>query len=107
MKHVKEEGKAAAARNLQQKFYINTGEEFELDLCFEHPATFDTLGMEKCKKEEISNDLLTFTEAKKYYEKIGKPWKRGYLLYGPPGTGKSTMITAMANLLNYESILLS
>lgn len=29
-------------------------------------------------------------------------WKRGYLLYGPPGTGKSTMISAMANLLDYD-----
>nr|CAD1840342.1 unnamed protein product [Ananas comosus var. bracteatus] len=26
----------------------------------------------------------------------------GYLLYGPPGTGKSSMIAAMANLLDYD-----
>uniref|UniRef100_M8AZT5 Mitochondrial chaperone BCS1 n=1 Tax=Aegilops tauschii TaxID=37682 RepID=M8AZT5_AEGTA len=41
-------------------------------------------------------------ESKEYYAKVGKAWKRGYLLYGPPGTGKSTMIAAMANFLDYD-----
>ncbi|CAA2979553.1 AAA-ATPase ASD, mitochondrial-like [Olea europaea subsp. europaea] len=58
--------------------------------------------MDPNKKEEIIKDLIRFTEAKDYYAKIGKAWKRGYLLYGPPGTGKSTMIAAMANLLKYD-----
>ncbi|KDP45452.1 hypothetical protein JCGZ_09701 [Jatropha curcas] len=53
-------------------------------------------------KEQIKNDLIKFTKGKDYYAKIGKAWKRGYLLYGPPGTGKSTMIAAMANFLNYD-----
>ena len=54
------------------------------------------------KKDEIMKDLVRFKNAKNYYAKIGKAWKRGYLLYGPPGTGKSTMIAAMANFLNYD-----
>ncbi|KAF3444735.1 hypothetical protein FNV43_RR14428 [Rhamnella rubrinervis] len=54
------------------------------------------------KKEEIINDLDKFRQGKDYYSKIGKAWKRGYLLYGPPGTGKSTMIAAMANYLEYD-----
>ena len=58
--------------------------------------------MDSNKKEEIINDLLKFREGKEYYAKIGKAWKRGYLLYGPPGTGKSSMIAAMANYLNYD-----
>ena len=64
--------------------------------------TFETLAMEQEKKREIVEDLLTFSKSKDFYAKIGKAWKRGYLLYGPPGTGKSTMIAAMANLLNYD-----
>ncbi|XP_043714527.1 AAA-ATPase At3g28580-like, partial [Telopea speciosissima] len=55
------------------------------------------------------NLLVNFEEhprddgaTERYYAKIGKAWKRGYLLYGPPGTGKTTMIAAMANLLNYN-----
>ncbi|XWS40830.1 hypothetical protein CRYUN_Cryun17cG0029600 [Craigia yunnanensis] len=52
--------------------------------------------------EEIKNDLIKFSKGKDYYARIGKAWKRGYLLYGPPGTGKSSMISAMANLLDYD-----
>ncbi|CAN6209118.1 unnamed protein product [Urochloa humidicola] len=69
---------------------------------FEHPATFDTLAMHPTKKRRITQDLDSFRGNKDYYRRIGKPWKRGYLLYGPPGTGKSTMIAAMANYLNYD-----
>ncbi|OEL14084.1 AAA-ATPase ASD, mitochondrial, partial [Dichanthelium oligosanthes] len=67
-----------------------------------HPMTFDTLAMDPAKKKEIMDDLDAFWEGKEYYESVGKPWKRGYLLYGPPGTGKSTMIAAMANYLSYD-----
>lgn len=69
---------------------------------FEHPATFQTLAMETEKKEEIMEDLVTFSKAEEFYTRIGRAWKRGYLLFGPPGTGKSTMIAAMANLLGYD-----
>lgn len=58
--------------------------------------------MDPKKKKEIMDDLTEFTKAQDYYKKIGKPWKRGYLLYGPPGTGKSTMIAAIANFLRYD-----
>ncbi|CAD6256330.1 unnamed protein product [Miscanthus lutarioriparius] len=40
--------------------------------------------------------------SEEYHSKVGKAWKRGYLLHGPPGTGKSTMIGAMANFLEYD-----
>ncbi|CAN1344427.1 AAA-ATPase At3g28600 [Linum perenne] len=48
------------------------------------------------------DDLVAFTKSEEYYARIGKAWKRGYLLYGPPGTGKTTMIAAVANFLNYD-----
>ncbi|WZY74670.1 hypothetical protein YC2023_021054 [Brassica napus] len=69
---------------------------------FEHPASFQTLAMDPWKKEEVLSDLEAFRNGKEYYKKIGKAWKRGYLLYGPPGTGKTTMIAAIANHLNYN-----
>ena len=71
-------------------------------MVFDHPASFQTLAMEAEKKREIVEDLISFSQAKEFYARIGKAWKRGYLLYGPPGTGKSTMIAAMANLLHYD-----
>ncbi|XP_030519114.2 AAA-ATPase At3g28580-like [Rhodamnia argentea] len=102
VKHVLTEGKAIAHKNRLQKLYTNNPSKNWSHVAFEHPANFETLAMDPNKKREILNDLTKFREGKEYYAKIGKPWKRGYLLYGPPGTGKSTMIAAMANFLNYD-----
>ncbi|XP_040985644.1 AAA-ATPase At3g28510-like [Juglans microcarpa x Juglans regia] len=104
------EGKQIGVRNRQRKLYTNCPTEqwpihkrsLWSSIVFEHPANFETMGMDPEKKQEIVDDLLTFSNSKNFYAKIGKPWKRGYLLYGPPGTGKSTMIAAMANLLDYD-----
>ncbi|CAN0903462.1 AAA-ATPase At3g28580 [Linum grandiflorum] len=66
------------------------------------------LSFNKRHRQLITEDYLRhvvrvgFTESRDFYSRIGKAWKRGYLLYGPPGTGKSTMIAAMANLLSYD-----
>ncbi|RVW46653.1 AAA-ATPase ASD, mitochondrial [Vitis vinifera] len=110
LNHVIKEGKAIAVRNRQRKLFTNSPSQKWYGrkksewshVAFEHPATFETLAMESKKKEEIVNDLTIFRTRKDYYSKIGKAWKRGYLLHGPPGTGKSSMIAAMANLLNYD-----
>ncbi|KAI4330397.1 hypothetical protein MLD38_028687 [Melastoma candidum] len=67
-----------------------------------HPMTFDTLALDEELKKSLIEDLTAFSNGKDYYQKIGKAWKRGYLLYGPPGTGKSSLIAAMSNFLNYS-----
>ncbi|XP_030517790.2 AAA-ATPase At3g28580-like [Rhodamnia argentea] len=105
VRHVLTEGKAIESMHRQRKLYSNGDDRFYSrwsHVVFEHPATFETLAMDPDKKREIMNDLTKFTQGKDYYAKIGKAWKRGYLLYGPPGTGKSTMVAAMANFLNYD-----
>ncbi|KAD4178547.1 hypothetical protein R6Q59_022145 [Mikania micrantha] len=110
LKHVLDEGKAIAVRTRQRKLYTNNKSEnwhgykrtVWSHIVFEHPSTFDTLAMDPKKKKDVLNDLITFSKSKDYYKKVGKSWKRGYLLYGPPGTGKSSMIAAMANLLEYD-----
>ncbi|KAM0022243.1 putative AAA+ ATPase domain, ATPase, AAA-type, core [Helianthus debilis subsp. tardiflorus] len=53
-------------------------------------------------KERVMKDLDRFVERREFYRKVGKAWKRGYLLYGPPGTGKSSLVAAMANYLNFD-----
>ncbi|XP_075105612.1 AAA-ATPase At3g50940-like [Nicotiana tabacum] len=68
----------------------------------DHPATFETLAMDSELKDKILKDLDRFVKRKDYYRKVGKAWKRGYLLYGPPGTGKSSLIAAMANYLSFD-----
>nr|POE84639.1 protein hyper-sensitivity-related 4 [Quercus suber] len=68
----------------------------------DHPATFDTLATDVNVKEKIMEELERFVKRKEFYRKVGKAWKRGYLLFGPPGTGKSSLIAAMANYLNFD-----
>lgn len=103
------EGREIGMRKRQRKLYTNSPSDcygfkrtMWSHIVFEHRATFDTLAMDPKKKKEIMDDLVTFSKARDYYARIGKAWKRGYLLYGPPGTGKSTMIAAIANFLNYD-----
>ncbi|XP_061972510.1 AAA-ATPase At5g17760-like [Populus nigra] len=68
----------------------------------DHPMTFDTLAMDGNLKQKVTEDLDKFIKGKECYKRIGKVWKRGYLLYGPLGTGKSSLIAAMANHLNFD-----
>ncbi|KFK33745.1 hypothetical protein AALP_AA5G054400 [Arabis alpina] len=110
LEHVLREGKEIGLRNRERKLYTNNSSQEWYpwrsgkwsNVPFHHPATFDTLAMDPEKKEGIKKDLIKFSKAKDYYKKVGKAWKRGYLLFGPPGTGKSTMIAAIANFLDYD-----
>ncbi|KAL1553146.1 AAA-ATPase ASD, mitochondrial-like [Salvia divinorum] len=114
LKHVREQGKEIAVKERKRKLFTNNRENeggggphfgrrrLWSEVVFDHPATFQTLAMDVQRKQEIIDDLINFSESKDYYKSVGKAWKRGYLLYGPPGTGKSTMIAAMANLLEYD-----
>lgn len=110
LKHVLEEGKSITVKERQRKLYTNNKSEnwygwkrsMWSHVVFKHPSKFDTLAMDPKRKKEIIDDLTTFSDSEDYYAKIGKAWKRGYLLYGPPGTGKSSMVAAMANFLNYD-----
>ncbi|KAL0643528.1 hypothetical protein Bca4012_041818 [Brassica carinata] len=71
-------------------------------ITLDHPSTFDTLAMDPSAKKKIIDDLERFLKRKEFYKRVGKAWKRGYLLYGPPGTGKSSLIAAMANYLKFD-----
>ncbi|PIA32402.1 hypothetical protein AQUCO_04500185v1 [Aquilegia coerulea] len=110
LSHVFEEGKAIEVRSRQRKLFTNNPsnnwygykKSVWSHVVFDHPSTFQTLAMDVEKKKDIIDDLTTFSKGKDFYAKVGKAWKRGYLLYGPPGTGKSTMIAAIANFLDYD-----
>ncbi|KAK8500411.1 hypothetical protein V6N13_028106 [Hibiscus sabdariffa] len=69
---------------------------------FTHPSTLETIAMESDLKNKVKSDLENFLKAKQYYQRLGRVWKRSYLLYGPSGTGKSSFIAALANFLSYD-----
>ncbi|XP_047331211.1 AAA-ATPase At3g50940-like [Impatiens glandulifera] len=103
---------AQIAKNLTKSIKIFTLDPYKLrygdmsnvwiPVHLDHPSNFDTLAMDSEMKKMIVNDLDQFVSGREYYKKVGKAWKRGYLLYGPPGTGKSSLIAAMANHLKFD-----
>lgn len=67
-----------------------------------HPATMETVAMEQDMKNRVKSDLESFLKGRAYYTRLGRVWKRSYLLHGPPGTGKSSFVAAMARFLSYD-----
>jgi len=99
--YIQDRAQSIAAEHGILKLYTNNHDCWSpMDL--HHPATFNTLAMEPELKQALMDDLARFVKRKDYYKKIGKAWKRGYLLYGPPGTGKSSLVAAMANYLKFD-----
>ncbi|EOA23987.1 hypothetical protein CARUB_v10017204mg [Capsella rubella] len=83
-------------------FTVDSYSDQWTSVTLDHPSTFRTLAMDPEVKKNLVEDLERFVKRKGFYERVGKAWKRGYLLYGPPGTGKSSLIAAIANHLNFD-----
>ncbi|CAN6484861.1 unnamed protein product [Victoria cruziana] len=101
-KAIKEENTPVRIFTLSARYLLGDPNGLWSSVVLDHPSTFETLAMEEPQKVAIVNDLKKFVERKQLFRKVGKAWKRGYLLYGPPGTGKSSLIAAMANFLNFD-----
>ncbi|KAI4307060.1 hypothetical protein L6164_030290 [Bauhinia variegata] len=87
------------------KLYMNSGNDENSrwrSVPFAHPASFDTVAMDSELKNKVKSDLEQFLKSKQYYHRLGRVWKRSYLLYGASGTGKSSFIAAMARFLCYD-----
>ncbi|KAE9598049.1 hypothetical protein Lal_00004054 [Lupinus albus] len=96
---IEEEGK----RDLRL-FMIDGGDRNQRwrSVPFTHPSTFETMAMETDLKNRVKSDLESFLKSKQHYNRLGRVWKRSFLLYGPSGTGKSSFVAAMANFLKYD-----
>lgn len=62
--------------------------------------SMSTVYLDEALKQRVVDDLHSFLDRRRWYADRGIPWRRGYLFEGPPGTGKSTLIFALASLLD-------
>ncbi|KAH9311334.1 hypothetical protein KI387_026369, partial [Taxus chinensis] len=104
--HIKNRAAEFNLVNKELTLYTNTGEarwgEGWTGVPFKHPSTFDSVALDPLLKADILTDLDRFKRGRDFYRRIGRSWKRGYLLYGPPGTGKSSLVAAIANYMRYD-----
>ncbi|XP_022762875.1 AAA-ATPase At3g50940-like [Durio zibethinus] len=96
-KEIKEEKKTLKLHTVDYN-----GTDYWGSINLDHPASFDTMAMDPKMKMALIEDLDRFTRRKEFYRRVGKAWKRGYLLYGPPGSGKSSLVATMANYLKFD-----
>ncbi|GLT39757.1 hypothetical protein SLA2020_139320 [Shorea laevis] len=106
LNHVSSSAEEFERVSRERRLFTNNGHgSFEsgwVSVPFRHPSTFATLALEAHLKRQITEDLMAFASGRDFYHRVGRAWKRGYLLYGPPGSGKSSLIAAMANYLCYD-----
>ncbi|KAF7148835.1 hypothetical protein RHSIM_Rhsim03G0212400 [Rhododendron simsii] len=94
-------------RKKEVKLYLNAEERPERNgrwrsVPFTHPSTIETVAMDSDVKNKIKSDMESFLKSRQYYHRLGRVWKRSYLLYGPSGTGKSSFVAGMAKFLSYD-----
>ena len=92
------------------KLFISSedGDYFER-LGSRNPRLMDSIYLPQKDKDAIINDLTKFLDPKteKWYNEMGIPYKRIYLLEGIPGGGKSSLIAALATLFGYNLAIVS
>lgn len=104
LQHVESVADEMELRRRELRLYANTGALAPrwASAPFTHPATLDTVAMDPELKTRVRSDLESFLKGRAYYHRLGRVWRRSYLLHGPPGTGKSTFAAAMARFLGYD-----
>ncbi|KAH6839439.1 BCS1 N terminal-domain-containing protein [Chaetomium sp. MPI-CAGE-AT-0009] len=68
----------------------------------------ETVHFDEKIKEELVADIENYLDVntRKFYNRRGIPYRRGFLLYGPPGTGKTSLSLALAGRFGLELYLL-
>ncbi len=66
------------------------------------PRSLDTVILNEGEISKLVADLEKFRSSKAWYQSMGIPWKRGYLLHGLPGSGKTSLVKALAGHLKLD-----
>jgi chaperone BCS1 len=63
------------------------------------PRSRESLVLSPSAFAQVLDDAAAFLGRRAWYEQMGLPWRRGYLLHGPPGNGKSSLVHVLASEL--------
>ncbi|THG10304.1 hypothetical protein TEA_016664 [Camellia sinensis var. sinensis] len=107
LQHIHKVSDEIEQRRREVRLFMNTHSDHHrngrwISVPFTHPSSFDTIVMDSDLKNKVKSDLESFLKSKQYYHRLGRVWKRSFLLYGPSGTGKSSFVAAMAKFLCYD-----
>jgi len=62
------------------------------------PRSADKVFLQNNMLKDLSEDIEKFYASAEWYDRVGVPYKRGYLFSGPPGNGKTSTVVALAGL---------
>lgn len=86
--------------------YVPRYENWELN-SHASPRSIESVVLQEGISDSVINDAKSFLESRDWYERVGIPFRRGYLFYGPSGSGKSSLALAMASELRLKICVLS
>lgn len=94
---------------LEERNYISIWSVFSYETgCYRRKIgsrmkrNIETIFLNDDVKTNLLNDVNTFLNSSDLYDQHGIPYKRNYLLEGVPGTGKSSLVGAIASMLDYD-----
>jgi chaperone BCS1 len=91
---------SAAKNNGSIPIYVWDG-QFQYELIERKPKrSLDTIHLDEAVKAGLIQDVQTFQDARDSYVRKAIPYRRGYMFEGPPGTGKTSLIFALASLVD-------
>lgn len=71
------------------------------------PRALASVVLDAGVSEDLLQDLERFFSSEEWYQRIGIPYQRGYLLEGPPGNGKTSLVLALATKFRKDIYILN